>query len=154
MKRFCFLAVLCTALFLSIATVWASQIPVVAWIYDGQEKTGLSGATFALSTDPDIPGPVILSSDETGRLVFRNLSDGTYYLHQTGAPGLYRPLKDPLCLQLSADGALSVEGHSTPEVSVLHRSGKPVLAAALIIVCSILPMALRLLWLHLRDRNK
>lgn len=151
MKRICFLAVLCAALFLSLTSAWAAQVPVVAWIYDGDTKTGLAGASFALSAQPDDPGQTILTTDETGRLVFRDLADGTYYLHQTEAPGLYRPLKEPLCVQLSAGGALSVEGHSADEVSVLHRSGRPVMFAA-VIVLSLLPMALRLLWLHLRNK--
>lgn len=154
MKHLCFLAALCAALFLSVVPAHAAQIPVVAWIYDGQEKTGLAGASFALSSQIDDPGTAILTTDETGRLVFDGLSGGTYYLHQTDAPGLYRPLKEPVTVQLSADGALTVEGRSTGEVSVLHRSGRPVLTVAVIAVLSLLPMALRLLWLHQRNKRE
>lgn len=152
MKHFCFLAVLCAALFLSVVPACAAQVPVVAWIYDGQEKAGLAGASFALSTRADDPGQTILTTDETGRLVFRDVTDGTYYLHQTRAPGLYRSLKEPLCVQLSAGGALTVEGRSADEVSVLHRSGGPVITVAVVAVLSLLPMVLRLLWLHQRNK--
>lgn len=151
MKRILFPAVLCAALFLSVLPAHASQIPVVAWIWEEQEKSGLPGASFALSTTPDSPGQPILTTDETGRLVFHNVPDGTYYLHQTSAPGLYLPLREPLELQLSADGALTVEGHSTAEVSLLHRSGRSVLLAACATL-SVLPMVIRLIWLHFRDK--
>jgi hypothetical protein len=150
MKRFFFSAVLCAALFLSVASAHAAEVPVVAWIYDGDVQTGLAGASFAISSQSDDPGQTILTTDETGRLVFRDLADGTYYLHQTEAPGLYRPLKEPLCLQLSADG-MRVDGRAVDEVSVLHRSGRPVMIAAAMVL-SLLPMVLRLIWLHYRGK--
>ena len=151
MKHIFGLAALCAALFLSTLPAYAAQIPVVAWIWEGQEKIGLPDASFALSAYPDIPGQTILTTDETGRLVFPNVSEGTYYLHQTAAPDLYRPLREPLQLQLSDDGTLTVEGHSASEVSILHRSGRPVLLAAGAAL-SICPMIIRLIWLHFRDQ--
>lgn len=151
MKHFFLAAALCAALFLSTTTAHAAQVPVAAWIYEGSEKVALAGVSFSLSTHADEIGQTILTTDETGRLVFSDLSEGTYYLHQTDAPGLYRPLSQPLQLELSADGSLSVEGHPTDEVSLLHRSGSSVLLIAAVTV-SILPMILRLIWLHHREK--
>ncbi len=152
MKRFFFAAALCAVLFFSTVTANATQVPVAAWIYEGNEKVALAGASFALSASPDEIGHTILTTDETGRLVFSDLSEGTYYLHQTSAPGLYRPLAHPLQLQLAADGSLRVEGTPTDEVSVLHRSGSPVLLAVALLV-SLLPMVVRLIWVHKRENK-
>ena len=151
MKHIFMTAVLCAALFLSVLPAHAAQVPVVAWIWADDEKCGLPDASFSLSTCADAPGQTILTTDETGRLVFRDVSDGTYYLHQTAAPGLYRPLEQPLELQVAPDGSLSVEGHSAAEISILHRSGRTVLLAACAAL-SVLPMILRLIWLHFRDK--
>ena len=151
MKHLCFLAALCAALFLSVVPAHAAQIPVVAWIWEDQEKVGLSGAAISLSTSADLPGETLLVTDETGRLVFPSLPEGTYYLHQVSAPGLYLPLEKAVTVDLSADGTLSVEGHPAREVSVMHRSGRNVL----LITCtalSVVPMVLRLLWLHWKNK--
>jgi len=151
MKRMTIFAALCPALFLSVSTAWAAQVPVVAWTCDRQGSAGLAGASFSLSTAPDRPDSNILTTDETGRLVFRDVAEGTYYLHQTAAPGLYAPLRRPVMIQLSAEGALTVEGRSSSEVSILHQSGKAAAIAAVVIL-SLIPMAVRLIWLHRRGK--
>ena len=150
MKHFFFAAVLCAALFSAVVPAYAAQIPVAAWVWENQEKTGLSGAAFSLSTSADLPGDTLLITDETGRLVFPDLSEGTYYLHQASAPGLYLPLEEAVAVDLTADGSLSVEGHPAREVSVMHRSGHHVLLIACAAL-SVVPMIVRLIWLH---RNK
>lgn len=151
MKHFFFAAVLCAALFPAVVPAYAAQIPVVAWVWENQEKTGLSGAAFSLSTSAELPGQTLLVTDETGRLVFPDLSEGTYYLHQASAPGLYLPLKKPVTVALSADGALSVEGRPAAEVSVMHRSGHHVLLIACAAL-SVFPMVARLFWLHRKNK--
>lgn len=153
MKHFFLATVLCAVLLLSTATAYAAQVPVAAWIYEGNEKVALAGASFSLSTNPHEIGQTILTTDETGHLVFTDLSEGTYYLHQTAAPGLYRPLAHPLQLQLSEDGSLSVEGNTTDEVSLLHRSSTSLLLIAAVIV-SLIPMVVRLVWLHHRENKR
>lgn len=151
MKRILIPAALCAALFLSVLPAYAAQIPVVAWIWEENGKCGLPDAAFSLSTCPDAPGQTILTTDETGRLVFHDVSSGTYYLHQTAAPALYRPLSQPLELQVFSDGTLTVEGHRTAEVSLLHRSGRSILLIACAAL-SVLPMVIRLIWLHFREK--
>ena len=152
MKRFLFAAAAISALLWCTAAVYAADLPVVAWVMRDGAAEGLAGAAFTLSTPADDREPVILVTDETGRLVFRDLEDGSYELRQTEAPGLYRPLRQPLSVELSSDGTLTVEGHRTDEVSVLHRSGRSVLTVAAVLALSLLPMVLRLLWLHHRDK--
>ena len=150
MKRFLFAAVTVLALLWCSAAAYAADLPVVAWVMRDGAAEGLAGAAFSLSTPTR--EPVILVTDETGRLVFRDLDCGSYELRQTEAPCMYRPLAQPLSVELSADGTLTVEGHPTDEVSVLHRSGRSALTVAAVVVLSLLPMALRLLWLHHRDK--
>ena len=152
MKRFLFAAVTALALLWCSAAVYAADLPVAAWVIRGGTAEGLAGAAFALSTPALDREPVILVTDETGHLVFRDLEEGSYELRQTEAPGMYRPLAQPLSVELSADGTLTVEGHPTDEVSVLHRSGRSVLTVAAVVVLSLLPMVLRLLWLHHRGK--
>ena len=152
MKRFLFAAVTALALLWCTVSVYAADLPVAAWVMRDGAAVGLAGAAFSLSTPAQDREPVILVTDETGRLVFRDLEEGSYELRQTEAPGLYRPLARPLSVELSSDGTLTVEGQPTSEVSVLHRSGRSVLTVALVAVLSLLPMALRLLWLHRRDK--
>ena len=77
MKRMTIFAALCAALFLSVSTAWAAQVPVVAWTCDRQGAAGLAGASFSLSTTPDRPDSNILTTDETGRLVCRDVAEGT-----------------------------------------------------------------------------
>lgn len=152
MKRFLFAAVAALSLLCCTAAVYAADLPVVAWAMHNGAAEGLAGAAFALSSPTEPNDPVILVTDETGRLVFRDLEGGSYELRQTEAPGLYRPLRQPLAVELSADGTLHVEGHRTEEVSVLHRSGRPVFTAVAVAALSLLPMVLRLIWLHHRDK--
>lgn len=152
MKRILFAAAMALALLWCTAAVYAADLPVAAWVMRGGTAEGLAGAAFCLSTPAQDREPVILVTDGTGRLVFRDLEEGSYELRQTEAPGLYRPLARPLSVELSSDGTLTVEGHPTDEVSVLHRSGRSVLTVALVAVLSLLPMVLRLLWLHRRNK--
>ena len=125
---------------------------MVAWVWEDQEKVGLSGAVFSLSTSADLPGDTLLVTDEQGRLVFPDLSEGTYYLHQASAPGLYLPLDKAVTVDLAADGSLSVEGHPTVEVSVMHRSGRRVLLIACAAL-SVIPMVVRLIWLQRKNKE-
>ena len=101
------------------------------------------GQAWAASSD----GETKLATGSDGLLYLTGLAPGQYLLCQQSAPGLYRRLDEPLLLSVRNDGTLLVKGVQVESVSILHRSGLPVLTAALLAVCALLPAAVRSIWL-------
>ncbi len=113
------------------------ELPVFKYTLNGEDKTPLSGATFALSTQKaiqiikgvgddriklvetgeniyrvakaDDANPLIeITTDETGRFRIVGLDSGTYYLHELAAPAGYNKLTVPIQIEIDANGVVSV----------------------------------------------
>lgn len=113
------------------------ELPVFKYTLNGEDKTPLSGATFALSTQKviqmirgvgddriklvktgeniyrvakaDDVNPLIeITTDATGRFRIVGLDSGTYYLHEVTAPAGYNKLTAPIQIEIDANGTVSV----------------------------------------------
>ena len=146
MKRLLFPLVLCAALLLSLIPAHAQTLQVAAWLYEGGAPAPLPGAAFTLT-----PTGQTGVTGEDGTCTFSDLPAAVYQLTQTAAPAGYKPLAQPVTLLLGHDGTVTVHGHTVEQVSILHRSGRRVVLAA-VLALSMLPMAVRL-WV-LRRKNK
>lgn len=146
MKRLLFPLVLCAALLLTLTTAHAHRLEVAAWLYDGGEPAPLPGAAFTLT-----PSGRSGVTGADGTVVFSDLPAAAYQLTQTAAPFGCRTLAEPIALLLNHDGTVTLRGRTVEQVSVLHRSGRRVMLAALLCL-SVLPMALRLWWLYRKKR--
>ena len=124
--------------------------------------TGLSDASFRLCRSDGTPltfspddgtwqsspdGQTVLTTDSNGTLRLTGLSVGRYYLQQTKAPRLYAALCDPLALDLLPDGSVAVSGHTVRQITILHRSGQHLVAAVLLWLGALTPIAVRSFWL-------
>lgn len=150
------------SLWLTVTSAAAAEIPVLAYYLSDSQAVGLPGAVFTLTTSEGQPvyfrpagqawavsqvGETQLTTGSDGLLYLTGLAPGQYLLCQQSAPELYRHLDEPLLLVVEADGTLLAKGVRMESVSILHRSGLPVLAAALLVVCALLPAAVRGIWL-------
>jgi len=140
MKRLLFPLLLC-ALLLPLPAHGA-ELEVAAWHYENGQPAPLAGAAFLLT-----PTAQTAVTGEDGTATFSHLSPAAYQLTQTDAPAGYLPLDQPVALLLHDDGSVTVAGHTMERISLLHRSGEKLLIAAAL-CCSLLPMAIRLWWLH------
>lgn len=145
MKRFFLLAALCAALLLP-CPAHAHELTVAATHWDSGAAAPLPGAAFTLS-----PAAQSGVTDRAGLLVFSDLPAGAYQLTETDAPAGYLPLEEPVCLLLNHDGTLSLHGHTTRQVTVLHRSGSSMLLWPALFLSTV-PMFLRLWWLWRKNK--
>ena len=150
------------SLWLTVTSAAAAEIPVLAYYLSDSQAVGLPGAVFTLTTSEGQPvyfrpagqawtvsqvGETQLTTGSDGFLRLTGLAPGQYLLCQQSAPGLYRRLDEPLLLTVEDDGTLLAKGVRMESVSILHRSGLPVLTAAMLAVCALLPAAVRGIWL-------
>ena len=156
------LAAAVVSLWLTVTSAAAAEIPVLAYYLSESQSIGLPGAVFTLTTPEGQPvcfrptgqawtvsqvGETQLATGSNGFLRLTGLAPGQYLLCQQSAPGLYRQLDEPLLLTVEDDGTMLAKGVRMESVSILHRSGLPVLTAAMLAVCALLPAAVRVIWL-------
>lgn len=140
MKQLLLCAALCLILLLPLPTAHAAELQVAVWLLEGGTSAPLPGAAFTLS-----PTGQTGRTDAAGTLTFAHLSPGTYTLQRTDTVPT-----PPVALLLSADGSCTVAGRTVNTVSLVYPSPRrAVLAAGLIL--SLIPMILRLWWLHQKN---
>lgn len=111
-------------------------------------ETGLSGAKFTLSKQPDGTSPIALIAKEnnvyrvakadetetvteittgsTGKFTIQGLDADTYYLTETAAPSGYNKLAGPVTITIDNDGKVNTtteNPNGVDEVKVLNQSG-------------------------------
>lgn len=111
------------------------DIPVFKYTMKGNVKTGLEHAKFTLSLNEDGANPIKFKEsnennkyikDETGaitevespqdgKLTFKGLGAGTYYLTETKQPDGYNKLAKSVKIEMDANGTIKVDGKSTLE---------------------------------------
>lgn len=111
------------------------DIPVFKYTMKDNVKTGLEHAKFTLSLNEDGANPIKFKEsnennkyikDETGaitevespqdgKLTFKGLGAGTYYLTETKQPDGYNKLAKSVKIEMDANGTIKVDGKSTLE---------------------------------------
>ena len=131
--------------------VYTWEIPAYKWTADSTAEDGkkpLAGAGFTLYTDANCTTAVNLvatndstiykvctqtectdhkhvteiTTDNTGKFEIEGLQKGTYYLKETTTPAGYNTC-DVVTVVIGEDGALTMNGSATTEVTVENKAG-------------------------------
>ena len=113
-----------------------------------ENETALANATFTLSKNTDGTNPIKFvetttnntyrlavegetdtvtdfTTDSTGTFTLQGLASGTYYLTETAAPSGYNTLAEPVTVNISENGTVTVDNDSTEvtTVKVVNKAG-------------------------------
>lgn len=138
-----------------VVEVKVYQIPIFKYYKNGETETGLAGAKFTLSKNSDGTEPIKftkvttesgiavyrvdpngdvteITTEASGKFIFRGLDADTYYLTETEAPAGYNKLSGPVKIKVTAGdngeavvtyGDGNVAADQDLGVKVLNQSG-------------------------------
>lgn len=127
----------------SACGVESGELTICTYTLEGTRRVPLSGASFTLRGE-DGASLLHITTGKTGTVTLSHLPAGSYRLEQRSAPLGYRPLSQPLELQLLPDGTVLLDGRAASAANIFHRHMPWAAALWLLLPVSLLPALLRI----------